>query len=386
VAGRKEDSSLDVRRMTANRVSIITTINHNIGDDFVREGILYLLSEVGALGKVELIHKHCPLTATYGFESIRSLRLSQVMEPVSRALRWANRMDDADLVVQSGAPVYWCHPGGVHCAENEWFAPLIHGRFLRERRGRKFLSIAGGSCQRYHSTGNEVDSCFRCITYMRAFFDSCDLTLLRDSLARKMLQRAGRDAEVLPCTSIFARDRLNLRSADGEYIVLNFMENGGHFKFNQPIDGQLWRTQFKRIADEARKHGRVIVACHTPEEERLAAELVPEIERFLAPDDYHEFTRFYSRAKFGILNRVHAGFMMASFGKPAVVIGSDSRALMMQALNLPSIFVNDVAKVGAECIVEMARSRVGSYCDEIESIRDSARQAYISAISTALET
>jgi hypothetical protein len=295
-------------------------------------------------------------------------------------------MDDADVIVQSGAPVYWCHPNGAHCANNEWFGPLVHRRFLKERRGRKFLSIAGGSCQRYHSDGNEVDSCLPCATYMRTFFDSCDLTLLRDSLARNMLQRAGRDADVLPCTSIFARDRLNLEPAEGEYIVLNFMENGGHYTFNQSIDGHVWRAQFKQIADEARNHGRVIVACHTPEEERLAAELVPQTERFLAPDDYLEFMRFYSRAKFGILNRVHAGFMMASFGKPAVVIGNDSRALMMQALNLPSIFVNDVAEIGAERIVEMARSRVSSYREEIEEIRERAKRAYLSAIATALET
>ncbi len=43
-------------------------------------------------------------------------------------------------------------------------------------------------------------------------------------------------------------------------------------------------------------------------------------------NNFVEYLRFYSRAKFGILNRVHGAFAMASFGRPSIVIGNDSRA------------------------------------------------------------
>ena len=196
-----------------------------------------------------------------------------------------------------------------------------------------------------------------------------------------MLNNAGRDASVLPCTSIFARDRLDIRPTDGEYIVLNFMENGGHYTFGQNIDGNLWREQFKRLAREANKYGRVVVACHTLGEQKLAQQLVPDFDNFLIPDDHHEYIKFYAGAKFGIVNRVHAGFMMASFGKPVVVIGNDSRALMMENLNLPSIFVSDVQGIGVEELVNRAQSRVTTYADEIEEIRSVAKREYTSAIS-----
>jgi hypothetical protein len=40
---------------------------------------------------------------------------------------------------------------------------------------------------------------------------------------------------------------------------------------------------------------------------------VPELDRFVAShDDHAELMKFYSRARFGIVNRVHAGFMLAS--------------------------------------------------------------------------
>lgn len=369
----------------AMRTSIITTVNHNIGDDFVREGILYLLDSIKALSSVELIHKHSPVTTTYGFEKVRSLQISNWLDPVVRKIGVDDRIKDADVLIQSGAPVYWCHPDGPHCADNEWFDPLIRKRFLPDRRGRKFLNIAGGSCQRYHSDGSEIDACPKCSAYIREFFDDCDLTLLRDKLARTMLNKAGRDAAVLPCASIFARDRSRLTATRGEYIVLNFMENGGHYTFGQSIDSNLWRSQFKQIAIEAKKHGRVVVACHTSGEQKLAKQLVPEFDRFLVPNDHLEFMKFYSRTKFGVVNRVHAGFMMASFGKPVVVVGNDSRALMIENLNLPSFFVGDVQQIGAEALIGHAQSRVSTYIDEIEEVRSSAKSEYLSAIAGALE-
>lgn len=362
------------------RTSIITTVKHNIGDDFVREGILFLLDAINVLDSVELIHKHSPITAVYGLENIRSYRLSKTIEPLTRLIGSKNRVSNSDLLIQSGAPIYWCHTGGAHCADNEWFDPLIRKRFMPDRRGRKFLNIAGGSCQRYHSDGSEIDTCAKCSAYIREFFDACDLTLLRDSLARSMLNKAGRDAEVLPCTSIFAKDRLGITAMEGEYIALNFMENGGHYTLGQNIDGSLWRAQFKLLASEAKKYGRVIIACHTQGEEKLARILVPEFERFLVPNDHREFMKFYARAKFGIVNRVHAGFMMASFGKPAVVIGNDSRALMMGNLNLPSYYVGDVQDVGVETLINQAQSRVATYADEMEAIRDRAKREYLSAM------
>jgi hypothetical protein len=366
------------------RTSVITTVRHNVGDDFVREGILHLLERIGDFGTISLIHKHAPVTAVYGLEGVRSRALSMVVDPLARLAGLRNRIDEADLVIQSGAPVYWCHPGRPHCGNSEWFGPLIRRRFLRDRRGRKFLSIAGGSGQRYHSDGSELLRCHKCAPFMRDFFDACDLTTLRDSLAKDMLNIAGRDADVLPCTSIFARDRFRLAPERGEYIVLNFMENGGHYTFGQKIDGALWREQFRGIAHIASRMGRVVVACHTKREHELSQTLLPDIETFLIPNEHLAYMKFYARAKFGIVNRVHAGFMMASLGKPVAVIGTDSRALMVRNLNLPSYYVGDVAEVGIEAIVDSASSRTDGYLDEIEFIRAEASARYVAAISSAL--
>ncbi len=365
-------------------VSIITTTRHNIGDDFVREGIISVLSDIAKINTIELTHKHSPVTTIYGRERIRNLYVSRVVEPVSRVFGEKNRISDADVLIQAGAPVYWCHPNGPHCADNEWFDPLIRKRFLKARHGRKFLNLAGGSCQVYHSVGLEVGGCPKCKSYIAEFFDACDLTLLRDSLAKRMLNLAGRDAEVLPCTSIFARDYLNISPRKGEYIVVNFMENGGHYTFGQNINALKWRRNFVSIVKKLQLHGRVVAACHTPTEERQVKELVPHIDTYIVPDEHVAYMDFYAGARFAIVNRVHAGFMMASFGKPAVVIGNDSRALMVKSLNLVSHYVEDVSDVLIDKMIDELISREYNYQEEMEEIRSKTRSAYAEKISAAL--
>jgi hypothetical protein len=366
------------------KFSFITTLKHNIGDDFVREGLTDILATVRPGATFTSVHKHAPVTATYGLGGVRSPNLSRAFDPVARLARAPNRINEADVVVQSGAPVYWCHADGPHCADVEWFAPLVLHRYERSRAGKRLLNLGGGSCQTYHPVATYRAPCDRCMAYMQRFYDLCDLTLLRDRLAQELLARAGRHADVLPCPSIFARDRLGIEPAAGAYIVLNFMERGGHFTFGQLIDAAAWRQSFGALVDAAQKMGRVVLSCHTKEEYRLAGEVAPDAERFLVPDDHIEFMRFYSKASFGVVNRVHAAFMMASLGKPAAVVGSDSRALMVENLGLPHRFVSDVDGSAACQLLEEVACRASSYRAEIETIRRTARQVYLDRVATAL--
>lgn len=366
------------------KAAIITTVRHNVGDDFVREGIVHLLRELFPALHVSVIHKHSPITAIKWLRWIRSERVSRYTYPVLLKGGVSDAIKKADIVIQSGAPVYWCHHGGPHCADNEWYGPLIRNNFDADRRGRRFMNVAGGSCQRFHSTGDELDSCPKCAAYIREFYDACNLTTLRDELARTMLRKAGRNADVLACTSIFARDTYNIESRSGDYIVLNFMEYGGHYTFGQNINRDAWRSEFVKLAGAARKMGRVVIACHTKEEERLAQILVPEVERFIVPDEHVEFMKFYSGAKFGVVNRVHAGFMMASFGKPVAVIGNDSRALMINNLGLNAYYVDDVNSIGVESILDDAASKVSVYPMVIDDVRRNSKRKYIELMSGAL--
>lgn len=62
------------------RVTLITTVRHNIGDDFVRVGMLHLLRRawLDVPLTVHNIHKHASVTVRVGFGWVRSNRISPI--------------------------------------------------------------------------------------------------------------------------------------------------------------------------------------------------------------------------------------------------------------------------------------------------------------------
>ena len=363
------------------KIAIITTVNHNVGDDFVREGIKYLLRQYfkGKKLKFTYIHKHSPITVRYGFEWLRDNRIGRRIDRVLPLFLTRDRILEADLVVQSGAPVYWCHEiGGGHCYQNEWYVPLIKYRFLKNKNA-KLLNLAAGTCQRYYSDGNEF--CTKCKEYIKELFSLSTVTTLRDSLAKVVLNNVGVDAPVIPCSSIFAIDEYNLKNEGEEYVVLNYMKGGGHYTFGQKIDFEKYRKEFAKFYFELKKRERVIISCHNRKEVKEVIAFDPRAEIFYKKNDYLAYMKFYSKAKFGIVNRVHAAFILASFGKPSIVIGNDSRALMPKEIGLKTYFVNDINSEILNEGYNFLKSTTNNFKERFRVIKIKAYNDYIKALS-----
>jgi hypothetical protein len=329
--------------MNMKRISYITTVDHNVGDDFVREGITWLLKQTFKTETVtfENIHKHAPVTVRKGFEKLRYYPLALLVDTILPLNEKNDRILSSDILVQSGAPVYWCHEGITHCADNEWYRPLIRRRFLKNKNRKLFLNIAAGTCQQYHSDGSEFFSCKKDQAYIRELFSISDITTLRDALAKKVLNGLGLDAPLIPCSSIFAADNNNMHALPGEFVSLNFMSKAGHYTFGQKYDPAQWFKTFSEFYSRIKKHERCIFVCHNQEEIADAKKIDPEAEVFFS-HDYRDYIKYYAKAKFGIMNRVHGAFIIASYGRPSFVIGSDTRARMTQEIGLTHEFVGDV--------------------------------------------
>ena len=206
------------------RIAFITTVRHNVGDDFVREGILYLLTESIGDYKVSLVHKHLPITVRKELAWIYNIGVAKLFDRmvpglalrVTRCLdrnlpifKHTDAVQNCDILVQSGAPIYWKHPTGS-CADNEWWDDLIVRRWkIRKNRGI-FLNLAGGTCQRWGSDGKEFAADEKTLNYICDSINTAQLTTLRDNLSSKVLKLIGKQAPVLPCTSIFAVDNLKI--------------------------------------------------------------------------------------------------------------------------------------------------------------------------------
>ncbi len=361
--------------------TFITTVDHNVGDDFVREGLKYLLKRCfkGAALHFENIHKHSPITSRFGFEKRKNLKKANKIDRRMPLWMTKDRILQADIVIQSGAPVYWCHDAvKSHCYQNEWFSPLIRRRFLRNKNAR-LLNLAAGSCQTYFSDGSEF--CPACNAYIQEFYDLAAVTTLRDKVAANILHNIGLHAPLVPCSSIFAPDEYGLKRGEGDYAVVNYMPLAAHYDFGQNIDARQWRDIFSRFYFELKKEERVVFACHDLNEKKAALSIDPNADIFFAENDFVAYMKFYSRAKFGVMNRVHGAFMIAAFGRPSFVIGNDTRARMVEEIGLQSAFVHDVSFDLLMQKKTYLQKGGDSYRDRFAAIKEKAYAGYLNALA-----
>ena len=363
------------------KVTIITTINHNVGDDFVREGIIYLLKQrfLGENLSIQNVHKHSPITSRYGFEWFRDLRFSRRVDPLLPLTLTKDRVLEADLLVQSGAPVYWSHEGGPNCADSEWFEPLIRRRYQKVKDRVPFINLAAGTCQKYHSDGREFLESKKDVNYIKELHSLTKITTVRDSLARKVLNSLGLDAPVIPCSSIFARDQLGIEPSDPSFVALNYMRGGAHFSFGQKIDYDKWEKAFREFYNQIKISERCIFVCHNQAEVNEARKIDSKANIFFS-QDYVDYLKLYSQAKYGIMNRVHGAFMLASFGRPSFVVGNDSRACMAKEIGLRNAFVNDVDVTRLISEYQYLKNGADSFEERFSQIKTKAYQDYQSAL------
>lgn len=324
------------------KITFITTVNHNVGDDFVREGIKYLLMNSLPTQKFYFtnIHKHSPITSRYGFEFIRNLKWSERLDNKIPLWMTPDRILKSDIVIQSGAPVYWLHKN-AKCYNNEWYKPLIKNRFCRKKNGT-LLNIAAGSAQEYYSDGSEFLNHQKARDYITEFYNFCEITTVRDHLAKKILGLFNLNAECLPCTSIFSNDQYKIKRGNKGYIVLNYMEGGGHYSFSQKIDNFKWQNRFKEIFNKLSTKEKVVLVCHN-KKELFEAQKFTSLSNIFYSRNFIDYINFYSQAKAGILNRVHGAFLLSSFGIPAIIVGSDSRARMGDVMGIQNYFVEEAS-------------------------------------------
>ena len=365
------------------RITFITTVDHNVGDDFVREGLKYIIEECFGQKKMNFtnIHKHSPITSRYGFENIRELSDSEKWDeklPIKSFLI-PDRIKSADLVIQSGAPVYWCHPNNG-CHQNEWYEPLVKKRWIPlHKKGAKLINLAGGSCQTYYSDGSEFFDYPEVIDYIKEFYNVSSLTTLRDTLSQNILKKIGLSAPVIPCSSIFAREYHKTNPSEREYVVLNYMSGGGHFMFDQDIDVKKWENTFKEFYQRISQKENVVCVCHNQKEVDEITQILPQAKKFFSRS-YLDYIKFYSKAKFGVVNRVHGGFLIGSYGRPALIIGSDTRARMSSEIGLTNYYVNDInIDILMEEYNKLSKGN-DNFVKRFELIKSKAKQDYMESL------
>ncbi|MEQ1860248.1 MAG: polysaccharide pyruvyl transferase family protein [Chthoniobacteraceae bacterium] len=327
------------------RVGLITTLDTNLGDDCIREGICHVLREVCA-GGIDFvpINKHQPLTVYPSWHPARwpkfakrlprgGYRLDRMIAALGSAVR-TSRFDGCDLIVQCGAPTIW-----PKCHECEWAGVLwtdVVGRL--SGKGVRVLNLGAGACFPWEAQPRSIEIP-EDAAFLRETAGYCSLTTVRDVLAEQLLKTLGVDATFLPCPAFLAGRGYGSDASSPENLVLiNYMDGGGHFDWGQGIAADDWRHTVNEVIANLRATHHVAFLCHDEKERLLAEQLWPDLPRHL-PKTPQEFCSLVSRAKFALCNRLHATVAMAGCGVPSVAVGTDTRMLMVGSLGLPCHYV-----------------------------------------------
>jgi len=325
------------------KTGILTTINTNIGDDFIRIGIENVINSLrrGKVTKFTYVNKHHPesiLTPKNIFQTILNLPSFKGKQRFinlfySNFNHSFNIFKKQDLIIQSGAPVLW-----PNCFNSEWNIPFWYETAGKLHNQIPVLNLAAGSCYPWENQKGFLDE--RELIFAKEIGSFCSLTTTRDKLAHKLFNEADTANHLIPCSAFLVNSEFK-NTETGKYILINYMHAGGHFDWNQHIDSRLWENTMKEVILTLRQQHEVRFICHNQKEYDLAAALNPEIKIHF-PKNIEEYMECIKNAKAGINNRMHASVAMASFGIPSISVCTDTRLLMLDLLGLPTFYVKNV--------------------------------------------
>jgi hypothetical protein len=172
-------------------IGLLSTLDCNIGDDFIRTGIISVVESVygEANLRFQIINKHQP-ESMFTFQqkvfrkTIQRLNRSRLRDTfIPRLIQLApmSRFDKSDFLIQCGTPILW-----DGCRNSEWADPIWKDVFHRlSLQGKPVFNVGGGTCygiEMLPSTflGDDDEA------FARLMIETCQLTTVRDQLARRL--------------------------------------------------------------------------------------------------------------------------------------------------------------------------------------------------------
>lgn len=346
-------------------VGLLSTTNTNIGDDFIREGLLFVLRKSLPPNidlNVSTVNKHDPLSPYPSWHPIR-MRESIPLLPrgrgfLQRRLTSLGRrvghttFDKCDLIIQCGTPILW-----NGCSKSEWAEPVWQRIFARLRGRIPILNLAGGSCYPLNDLPERLDPMSDDGAFVRLMWNSASVTTVRDKLAAQLFKSVGHTPEIIPCSAILAGRSVGAMPSDHSGpVLLNFMKKGGHWDFGDPSCSERWAQTLTETYLRIRKKYPIAFLCHNDEENELAQSLT-QGDPVFHPRSVEEYFEAVSHARAAICNRMHASVALAGIGIPSIAVCNDSRLFMVKTLGLPTM---DTSDANAEKLIEEIDGLIGA--------------------------
>jgi polysaccharide pyruvyl transferase WcaK-like protein len=370
------------------RIGLITTLGTNIGDDFIRTGLLKVLQKVLHGQEIEFvpINKHKPYTV---YPSWHPVRVAELAEFLPRGkTRAANligsllaapslsKFAKCDAVVQCGAPVLW--PG---CHKGEWTQPLWRDVVGSLHERIPVFNLAAGSSypwERQPASVEDRDDA----EFLTTIHRYCRLTTVRDRLSRALFDSLGCPVRHLACSALLAAgDPKNGLNGEDKPILINYIPGGTPNDCGQGVDASVWRETVRELVARLRQRHKLAFICHNESERRAVADLSDGLPVYL-PKTIEEYFEVAAGAKAGIFNRMHASVGFAGLGIPSIAVGADTRLLMVEHIGLPFYYLKDAATAALEDKLESLLMERAAQRERLLNLRRETLRSYVEAISS----
>jgi hypothetical protein len=211
------------------------------------------------------------------------------------------------------------------------------------------------------------------------------MTTVRDTLAQSLCASLDVQVPLIPCSAFLAaKDYKNIKQDKEEFVLINYMVGGGHYDWNQNIDRVLWHNTVKGLMERMLTRHKIAFLCHNQEEYDIAGQLDETLPR-IWPKNLYEYISLVSRAKVALCNRMHASVALAGLGIPSIAVGTDTRLLMVAALDLPHYYVKDVHIEQLENELEGLLEKRSQECERLLTLQSTTWNRYIDRITESLQ-
>jgi hypothetical protein len=371
-------------------ILLITTVAHNPGDEFIRLGVEHVLRLSYPEAKFKAIHKHDPRTLFSGFRQW-SRNPSRLISPYLYRLYAKsfgrleeNFLETADLVVFAGTPFIWRSSVRLFpfTSENaEWVDPVWR-RLFNDFPRKPVFNLSAGTSLTGQDQADAILSDPVVAGFLKQAVGRAELTTARDVRTSEILGALGFQTNIIPCASIMAAAGAHLRPLEPEYVVINTMQSAAHSWRGQRGNESKWRNTITAVVPEIEKRHPVLFVSHSRLEDETAAAWFPGRRRFVSKVP-SELLKVYSKARYGVCNRVHAAAAIASFGRPAIVVGGDSRINLIEQFGLPAYDHRDIDGSKLSESIQEVENHYDDYVRELKGRTIGAERDYLRAIGSS---
>jgi hypothetical protein len=374
------------------RVCFLTTIETNVGDDWIREGILYLLSHASKQA-IEEVH--------INIHDWKGTILDE------------NRQDKiffSDAIIMAGTPFYYINKRkdllrkiaktvfsaigqftefskyDGRCSGANYVKPIWYDRIAKIYRQKPIAILAAGTNLSYDSDASELykDKFIR--KFVWDIHSWSRLNTVREPIAASFLRKMNIEHSEFPCTAFWAMNSLGINpSTNPGIIAFNYMPGGGHYRFENQID-MGWQSvmlELFRYCADYFGSSRIKFICHNQSEADTATRVFGS-KHVWYECGYEKVLKFYSHARTGIVNRCHALVAMAGFGTPSVVVGKDSRTHMATEIGLPRYFFKRVNCNELFSLLKTMYNDFETYNLRLKALKSAEENRYIELIRKIL--